>query len=161
MASGSRSGNELEKWVSKKDVYICCANASELLVCARDFNCECCRPSFRRLLYLTQVPTFMGNRAAKATLFGAVLLSSFTIWAVHFQQDQEREVSLAAVAYSECLQLHGISEYVQRGSSWRSKTAGENATARSRPHWVEAETRTLRAFTKDRARLGRNDLRMI
>jgi len=25
------------------------------------------------------------------TLFGAVLLSSFTIWAVHFQQDQERE----------------------------------------------------------------------
>ncbi|KAF8075098.1 hypothetical protein FPV67DRAFT_1408509 [Lyophyllum atratum] len=33
----------------------------------------------------------MQNRGAKLTLLGAVLASSFTIWAVHFQQDQERE----------------------------------------------------------------------
>ncbi|GLB41689.1 putative PET assembly of cytochrome c oxidase, mitochondrial [Lyophyllum shimeji] len=33
----------------------------------------------------------MQNRGAKLTLLGAVLLSSFTIWAVHFQQEQERE----------------------------------------------------------------------
>ncbi|EKM81734.1 hypothetical protein AGABI1DRAFT_111994 [Agaricus bisporus var. burnettii JB137-S8] len=28
---------------------------------------------------------------ARATLMGAVVFSAFTIWAVHFQQDQERE----------------------------------------------------------------------
>ncbi|KAG5638134.1 hypothetical protein H0H81_001653 [Sphagnurus paluster] len=33
----------------------------------------------------------MQNKGAKLTLVGAVLVSSFTIWAVHFQQDQERE----------------------------------------------------------------------
>ncbi|TFK39831.1 hypothetical protein BDQ12DRAFT_603017 [Crucibulum laeve] len=33
----------------------------------------------------------MSERRAKTVLLGAVLLSSFTIWAVHFQQDQERE----------------------------------------------------------------------
>jgi protein PET117 len=31
------------------------------------------------------------SRRAQATLLGAVLISSFTIWGVHFQQDQERE----------------------------------------------------------------------
>lgn len=33
------------------------------------------------------------SRAAKATLFASVLLSGLTIWAVHYQQEQEREVS--------------------------------------------------------------------
>ncbi|KAG6868742.1 hypothetical protein C0993_011321 [Termitomyces sp. T159_Od127] len=33
----------------------------------------------------------MQNRGAKLTLFGAILLSSLTIYAVHFQQEQERE----------------------------------------------------------------------
>ncbi|KAG5721353.1 hypothetical protein E4T56_gene12969 [Termitomyces sp. T112] len=33
----------------------------------------------------------MQNRGAKLTLFGAVLLSSLTIYAVHYQQEQERE----------------------------------------------------------------------
>ena len=34
------------------------------------------------------------NRAPKATLIGAVLFSTITIWAVHFQQQQERDVGL-------------------------------------------------------------------
>ncbi|KAG6918981.1 hypothetical protein DXG01_010220 [Tephrocybe rancida] len=34
---------------------------------------------------------WMQNKGAKLTLFGAVLISSLTIFAVHFQQDQERE----------------------------------------------------------------------
>ncbi|KAG6861441.1 hypothetical protein C0995_016532 [Termitomyces sp. Mi166 len=33
----------------------------------------------------------MQNRGAKLTLLGAVLLSSLTIYAVHHQQEQERE----------------------------------------------------------------------
>ncbi|KAF8159481.1 hypothetical protein B0H34DRAFT_796725 [Crassisporium funariophilum] len=33
----------------------------------------------------------MADRKAKATLFAAVLFSSLTIWAVHFQQHQERD----------------------------------------------------------------------
>ncbi|RDB23603.1 hypothetical protein Hypma_008998 [Hypsizygus marmoreus] len=33
----------------------------------------------------------MQNKGAKLTLLGAVLFSSLTIWAVHFQQDQERQ----------------------------------------------------------------------
>ncbi|KAH9479399.1 hypothetical protein JR316_0007989 [Psilocybe cubensis] len=33
----------------------------------------------------------MANGRAKATLFTAVLFSSLTIWAVHFQQQQERD----------------------------------------------------------------------
>ncbi|KAF9006110.1 hypothetical protein BDQ17DRAFT_1225397, partial [Cyathus striatus] len=33
----------------------------------------------------------MNERLAKATLLGAVFLSSLTIWAVHYQQEQERE----------------------------------------------------------------------
>jgi len=32
----------------------------------------------------------MTNRRAKATLFGASILAAFTIWAVHYQQEQER-----------------------------------------------------------------------
>ncbi|KAF8817390.1 hypothetical protein BYT27DRAFT_7152876 [Phlegmacium glaucopus] len=32
----------------------------------------------------------MGNRKAKATLFGASIFAAFTIWAVHYQQHQER-----------------------------------------------------------------------
>jgi len=34
----------------------------------------------------------MQEKGAKATLLGAVLFTTFTIWAVHWQQDQEREV---------------------------------------------------------------------
>ncbi|KAF8239418.1 hypothetical protein L208DRAFT_1237903 [Tricholoma matsutake] len=33
----------------------------------------------------------MRERAARATLFGAIILSSFTIWSVHSQQVQEHE----------------------------------------------------------------------
>ena len=36
----------------------------------------------------------MAGRAAKATLIGAVMFSTLTIWAVHFQQQQERDVGL-------------------------------------------------------------------
>jgi len=32
----------------------------------------------------------MTNRKAKATLFGASIFAVFTIWAVHYQQQQER-----------------------------------------------------------------------
>ncbi|KAF5373321.1 hypothetical protein D9615_007420 [Tricholomella constricta] len=39
----------------------------------------------------SQRPRRMQNKGAKLTLLGAVLVSSLTIWAVHFQQDQERE----------------------------------------------------------------------
>ncbi|KII87336.1 hypothetical protein PLICRDRAFT_177100 [Plicaturopsis crispa FD-325 SS-3] len=31
------------------------------------------------------------SRAAKATLVGAIALSTFTVWFVHFQQNQEHE----------------------------------------------------------------------
>jgi hypothetical protein len=34
----------------------------------------------------------MTNRKAKATLFGASIFAAFTIWAVHYQQQQERAV---------------------------------------------------------------------
>lgn len=34
----------------------------------------------------------MRESRARATLLGAIIFSSITIWAVHFQQDQEREV---------------------------------------------------------------------
>ncbi|KAJ6619885.1 hypothetical protein B0H10DRAFT_1127779 [Mycena sp. CBHHK59/15] len=34
----------------------------------------------------------MSSRAAKATLAGAIVLSTLTIWAVHFQQEQQHEV---------------------------------------------------------------------
>ena len=34
----------------------------------------------------------MRNRKAKATLFGASLFAVFTIWAVHYQQQEERAV---------------------------------------------------------------------
>ncbi|KAL9713530.1 hypothetical protein Ac2012v2_003141 [Leucoagaricus gongylophorus] len=33
----------------------------------------------------------MRESRARATLLGAIIFSSITIWAVHFQQDQERE----------------------------------------------------------------------
>jgi len=36
----------------------------------------------------------MASRTAKATLIGAVLFTTLTIWAVHFQQQQERDVGL-------------------------------------------------------------------
>jgi protein PET117 len=36
----------------------------------------------------------MRERAAKATLLGAIILSTFTIWSVHSQQVQEHEVGL-------------------------------------------------------------------
>ncbi|KDR80699.1 hypothetical protein GALMADRAFT_61615 [Galerina marginata CBS 339.88] len=39
----------------------------------------------------------MADRRAKATLFGAVLFSSVTIWAVHFQQHQERDTMYKGV----------------------------------------------------------------
>ncbi|KAF8892239.1 hypothetical protein BD779DRAFT_1511785 [Infundibulicybe gibba] len=39
----------------------------------------------------------MREAGAKATLFGAVLLSSLTIWAVHFQQGQERDAMYKGV----------------------------------------------------------------
>jgi len=61
-----------------------------------DDVCACCfvgityRPWSVRLL-----PTLstMSEKRAIATLAGAVLLSTLTIWAVHFQQHQEREVT--------------------------------------------------------------------
>lgn len=34
---------------------------------------------------------------AKATLFGAVIFSTLTIWAVHFQQQQERDTMYKGV----------------------------------------------------------------
>ena len=40
----------------------------------------------------------MQQRAAKFTLLSAVVLSSFTIWFVHHQQDQEREVHSAVLS---------------------------------------------------------------
>ncbi|KAF9466115.1 hypothetical protein BDZ94DRAFT_1158890 [Collybia nuda] len=39
----------------------------------------------------------MRQHRAKITLFGAVFLSSLTIWAVHFQQDQERKTMYQGV----------------------------------------------------------------
>ncbi|PPQ69822.1 hypothetical protein CVT26_014200 [Gymnopilus dilepis] len=39
----------------------------------------------------------MADRRAKATLIGAVIFSSLTIWAVHFQQQQERETMYKGV----------------------------------------------------------------
>lgn len=35
----------------------------------------------------------MRGGSSKAALFGAVAFTSFTIWAVHFQQNQERQVT--------------------------------------------------------------------
>lgn len=32
------------------------------------------------------------SRAAKATLFASLFVSTLTIWAVHYQQEQEHEV---------------------------------------------------------------------
>jgi protein PET117 len=39
----------------------------------------------------------MAERWAKVTLMGAVLFSSITIWAVHFQQQQERDIMYQGV----------------------------------------------------------------
>ncbi|KAF5362258.1 hypothetical protein D9756_002321 [Leucocoprinus leucothites] len=39
----------------------------------------------------------MRESRARATLFGAIIFSSLTIWAVHFQQDQERETMYKGV----------------------------------------------------------------
>ncbi|KAF8906258.1 hypothetical protein CPB84DRAFT_1770376 [Gymnopilus junonius] len=39
----------------------------------------------------------MADRRAKATLISAIILSSLTIWAVHFQQQQERETMYKGV----------------------------------------------------------------
>ncbi|KIM44695.1 hypothetical protein M413DRAFT_67565 [Hebeloma cylindrosporum] len=39
----------------------------------------------------------MAGRMAKATLFGAVIFSTLTIWAVHFQQQQERDTMYKGV----------------------------------------------------------------
>ncbi|KXN87436.1 hypothetical protein AN958_08867 [Leucoagaricus sp. SymC.cos] len=39
----------------------------------------------------------MRESRARATLLGAILFSSLTIWAVHFQQDQERETMYKGV----------------------------------------------------------------
>jgi len=39
----------------------------------------------------------MREGRARATLIGAIILSSLTIWAVHFQQDQERETMYQGV----------------------------------------------------------------
>jgi len=39
----------------------------------------------------------MAERRAKVTLMAAVLVSSMTIWAVHFQQQQERELMYRGV----------------------------------------------------------------
>lgn len=49
---------------------------------------------------------WMADRMAKATLVGALIFSSLTIWAVHFQQQQEREVkrwTISVYTYSKCL----------------------------------------------------------
>jgi protein PET117 len=43
---------------------------------------------------ILQLSKQMQERRARLTLLGAVLFSTFTIWAVHYQQDQEREVGL-------------------------------------------------------------------
>lgn len=49
----------------------------------------------------TSILSTMSEKRAIATLTGAVLLSTLTIWAVHFQQHQEREViSNATVSLS-------------------------------------------------------------
>ena len=40
------------------------------------------------------VCTVFMSRGPKVALTAAIVFSSFTIWAVHFQQEQEREVSL-------------------------------------------------------------------
>ncbi|KAF9454302.1 hypothetical protein P691DRAFT_797855 [Macrolepiota fuliginosa MF-IS2] len=39
----------------------------------------------------------MREGRARATLIGAIVLSSLTIWAVHFQQNQERETMYQGV----------------------------------------------------------------
>jgi len=39
----------------------------------------------------------MADRRAKATLIGAVVFSTLTIWAVHFQQQQERDTMYRGV----------------------------------------------------------------
>ncbi len=41
----------------------------------------------------------MRESRARATLIGAVFLSSLTIWAVHFQQQQERKVRMFGHVY--------------------------------------------------------------
>ena len=68
--------------------------------------CVCCDGSVRRLdqiqpILLTHHPIM--SRKATATLLGAVFLSSFTIWAVHFQQEQERKVSKPTAVLSHLL----------------------------------------------------------
>jgi hypothetical protein len=40
------------------------------------------------------VVTVFMSRGPKVALTAAIVFSSFTIWAVHFQQEQEREVSI-------------------------------------------------------------------
>lgn len=61
------------------------------VVCA--LRLDFLRPSFFSDLQRHQ----MSNRAAKATLFAAVAFSSLTIWAVHHQQQQEREVTTSLI----------------------------------------------------------------
>jgi len=56
------------------------------------------------------------SRTAKFTLLGAILLSSFTIWAVHFQQDQEREVSIDLRVTIRMVDTY-LTEHVQRRSA--------------------------------------------
>ena len=43
---------------------------------------------------------WMASRTAKATLIGAIVFSTLTIWAVHFQQQQERDVGLRSDTHS-------------------------------------------------------------
>ena len=52
------------------------------------------------------------ERGAKVTLLGAVLFTTFTIWAVHWQQDQEREVRHFRKTYSTLRADFAIQEYV-------------------------------------------------
>lgn len=74
----------------------------------------------------------MAERRAKATLIAAVLFSSLTIWAVHFQQQQEREVSQLQTNAPFSTYPANHSDHVQGRSERRRTSARENETTKGR-----------------------------
>jgi len=57
----------------------------------------------------------MASRTAKATLIGAVLFSTLTIWAVHFQQQQERDVGLRSDTHFQFWFYLSLSQTMYKG----------------------------------------------